>query len=62
MHVGNEMKAVCLRFLADETGVTAVEYGLIGGFVVGAAALGATVLGNSLGNLFSFVTGFFNGF
>ncbi|MEX3526330.1 MAG: Flp family type IVb pilin [Burkholderia sp.] len=52
---------MCLRFLADETGVTAVEYGLIGGFVVAAAALGATVLGNSLENLFSFVAGFFNG-
>ncbi|WP_186067943.1 Flp family type IVb pilin [Burkholderia gladioli] len=56
------MKAVWKRFLADETGVTAVEYGLIGGFVVGAAALGATALGNSVESLFSFVASFFNRF
>ncbi len=62
MHVGNEMKAVWKRFLADETGVTAVEYGLIGGFVVGAAALGTTALSNSVESLFSFVTSFFNRF
>ncbi|MDN7811818.1 Flp family type IVb pilin [Burkholderia gladioli] len=56
------MKAVWKLFLADETGVTAVEYGLIGGFVVGAAALGATALSNSVESLFSFVTSFFNRF
>lgn len=40
------------RFLRDEEGVTAIEYGLIAALVAIALVVGATALGNGLNTLF----------
>ena len=39
-------------FAADESGITAIEYGLIAGLVGVAIIAGATTLGSKLGQLF----------
>jgi pilus assembly protein Flp/PilA len=41
------------RFLQDESGATAIEYGLIAGLVAVAIIAALTLLGNSLNTLFS---------
>ncbi|MDO9200271.1 MAG: Flp family type IVb pilin [Rhodoferax sp.] len=40
------------RFMRDEEGVTAIEYGLIASLVAVAIILGATALGGGLNELF----------
>jgi pilus assembly protein Flp/PilA len=40
-------------FVADENGVTAIEYGLIAALVGVAAAAGATTLGGDLSGIFT---------
>ncbi|AMO93838.1 flp/Fap pilin component family protein [Collimonas fungivorans] len=47
------MNAKLMKFLRDEDGVTAIEYGLIAGLVAVAIILGATALGGSLGTIFT---------
>ncbi len=42
------MKQGFLRFIRDERGATAIEYGLIAGLVALAVAGGATMLGGKL--------------
>ena len=44
-----------IRFLKDEEGVTAIEYGLIAALVAVAIIAGATLLGTSLNDKFSYV-------
>ncbi|MGU7772858.1 Flp family type IVb pilin [Burkholderia sp. MR1-5-21] len=41
------------KFLRDEQGVTAIEYGLLASLVAVALIAGATLLGSSLNTLFS---------
>lgn len=41
------------RFVKDETGVTAVEYGLIAALVSLAVVAGSTTIGDEIGNLFN---------
>lgn len=41
------------RFINDESGATAIEYGLIAGLVAVAIIAALTALGGSLNNLFS---------
>ena len=41
------------RFLREESGATAIEYGLIAGLVAVAIITALTMLGGSLDNLFS---------
>jgi pilus assembly protein Flp/PilA len=41
------------RFINDESGATAIEYGLIAGLVAVAIIAALTLLGNSLNTLFS---------
>lgn len=41
------------RFVRDEEGVTAIEYGLIAALIAVAIIGGATVLGTTLNQLFS---------
>ncbi|MBL8614350.1 MAG: Flp family type IVb pilin [Deltaproteobacteria bacterium] len=41
------------RFIKDESGATAIEYGLIAGLVAVAVIAALTALGGSLNNLFS---------
>ncbi len=45
------------RFMRDEEGVTAIEYGLIASLVAIAIILGATALGTSLNTLFTDIAG-----
>lgn len=44
------------RFMSDESGATAIEYGLIAGLVAVAIIAALTALGGSLNNLFSDVS------
>jgi pilus assembly protein Flp/PilA len=41
------------RFAQDESGATAIEYGLIAALISVGIILAATALGNSLGDLFN---------
>ncbi|WP_027833961.1 Flp family type IVb pilin [Maritalea myrionectae] len=45
------------RFLNDESGATAIEYGLIAALVAVIIIGGATLLGNNLNALFSGIAG-----
>lgn len=47
------MKANIKRFLKENNGVTAIEYGLIAGLIAVAILAGATSIGTNLGNLFT---------
>ena len=47
------MKVIIKRFLRENNGVTAIEYGLIAGLVAVAILAGASSLGTSLGNMFT---------
>jgi pilus assembly protein Flp/PilA len=47
------MTNLMTRFLNDESGATAIEYGLIAGLIAVAIITGATSLGNSLDDMFS---------
>ena len=47
------MKTILRRFLKDESGVTAIEYGLIASLVAVAIIVGATALGSQLNATFS---------
>jgi pilus assembly protein Flp/PilA len=46
------MKSVMVRFLADEHGATAIEYGLLAALIAVAAIAAFTTLGNGLVALF----------
>ena len=45
------------RFAQDESGATAIEYGLIAALISVGIILAATALGGSLGNLFNGIAG-----
>ncbi|MFS8979896.1 Flp family type IVb pilin [Cupriavidus necator] len=47
------MKRLIARFIRDERGATAIEYGLIAGLVALAVAVGASTLGTSVSTGFS---------
>ena len=47
------MKALIKRFLKEEDGVTAIEYGLIAGLIAVAIVAGVSSIGGSLGTMFS---------
>ncbi|WDD94370.1 Flp family type IVb pilin [Burkholderia sp. FERM BP-3421] len=47
------MKALMNRFLREETGVTAIEYGLIAGLIAVVIATSVGTLGSSLNAVFS---------
>ena len=51
------MKTTFQRFMKDESGVTAIEYGLIASLVAVAIIVGATALGTSLNATFGYVAG-----
>ena len=44
------------RFIKDESGATAIEYGLIAARISGALIAGASTLGNSLNSTFSAIS------
>jgi pilus assembly protein Flp/PilA len=47
------MKNVLARFIRDESGATAIEYGLIGALISVALIVGATALGTKLNTQFN---------
>ena len=51
------MTKLVAKFLKDESGATAIEYGLIAALVAVAAIGGMSALGSSLTNTFSTVSG-----
>ncbi|WP_105383738.1 Flp family type IVb pilin [Neorhizobium alkalisoli] len=50
------MSKIFARFLKDESGATAIEYGLIAALISVALIAGATTLGNSLENTFTAIS------
>jgi pilus assembly protein Flp/PilA len=51
------MKTLFARFVKDESGVTAIEYGLIASLVGVAIIVGATMLGTTLNAAFVYIAG-----
>jgi pilus assembly protein Flp/PilA len=49
------------RFMNDESGATAIEYGLIAALIAVGIIAAATVLGGSLSNLFNSIGGTLDG-
>tara|TARA_R110002020_G_scaffold266265_2_gene481175 strand:- start:850 stop:1050 length:201 start_codon:yes stop_codon:yes gene_type:complete len=47
------VKTIFARFVKDESGATAIEYGLIAALISVALITGATTLGNTLSNQFN---------
>lgn len=55
------MKTLFARFAKDESGATAIEYGLIASLIGVAIIAGATTLGSKLNTTFSDISGKING-
>ena len=55
------MSNMIVRFLKDESGATAIEYGLIAALVSVAAIAGFSALGTSLSSMFSVVSSSIDG-
>jgi pilus assembly protein Flp/PilA len=55
------MSKLFARFAKNESGATAIEYGLIAALIALAIVAGATALGNSLSGQFNYVAGRLNG-
>jgi pilus assembly protein Flp/PilA len=51
------MNVKLMKFLRDEDGVTAIEYGLIAGLIAVVIIGGVTLLGNKLQGLFAYIAG-----
>lgn len=49
------------RFVKDESGATAIEYGLIAALIALAIMIGAGALGNSINNQFARIAGKLDG-
>ncbi len=54
------MTKIFARFMKDESGATAIEYGLIAGLISVALIAGATTLGNNLNTQFNNIAGKLN--
>jgi pilus assembly protein Flp/PilA len=50
------MKVVFMKFLRDESGATAIEYGLIGSLIAVAIIGAVTTVGTNLGSVFGEVS------
>ena len=55
------MKKLFARFAKDESGVTAIEYGLIATLIGVAIIAGATTLGGKLNDTFTTISGSVSG-
>jgi pilus assembly protein Flp/PilA len=51
------MSKILARFAKDESGATAIEYGLIAALIALAIIVGAGALGNSLNGMFTKISG-----
>lgn len=49
------MTKIFARFLKDESGATAIEYGLIAALISVALIAGATLMGNELEDTFNYI-------
>lgn len=54
------MSKIFARFMKDESGATAIEYGLIAALISVALIAGATTLGNSLNTQFNNLSSYLN--
>jgi pilus assembly protein Flp/PilA len=54
------MSKLVARFMEDESGASAIEYGLIVGLIAFAMAVGASLLGNALNAEFTGIAGTMN--
>lgn len=54
------MAALVIRMMKDESGATAIEYGLIAALIATALITGATTLGNALNTQFDGLAGNLN--
>lgn len=54
------MLAIVFKLVKDETGATAIEYGLIAALISVALIAGATTLGGALNNQFANIAGKLN--
>jgi pilus assembly protein Flp/PilA len=54
------MSNLIARFVKDESGATAIEYGLIAALIALAIMVGASSLGNALSNKFNVIAGAVN--
>lgn len=54
------MSKIVARFVKDESGATAIEYGLIAALIALAIMVGAGALGNSLNDQFNRIAGRLN--
>jgi pilus assembly protein Flp/PilA len=54
-HQESQMKKLFVRFVKDESGVTAIEYGLIAGLISVVILVAVTAIGSSLNNLFGII-------
>ncbi len=55
------MTKIFARFVKDESGATAIEYGLIAALIALAIVAGAGALGNSLDDMFSAISSSLDG-
>lgn len=53
------MKTKIQKFINDESGATAIEYGLLAALIAIVMAAGATTLGKNLNDMFTFIAGKF---
>lgn len=51
------MSKIFARFAKDESGATAIEYGLIAALIALGIMVGAGALGNKLNNQFTYISG-----
>lgn len=56
------MTKIFARFVKDESGATAIEYGLIAALIALAIVAGAGALGNSLDDMFTRISGDLDGY
>ena len=54
------MSKLLVRFAKDESGATAIEYGLIAALIGIAIMVGSSLVGNALNNLFRRIAGKLN--
>lgn len=55
LSMGRRRDDMLLSFFKDESGATAIEYGLIGTLISVAIIVGATQLGTTIGGKFTFI-------
>jgi pilus assembly protein Flp/PilA len=56
----SKMTRILVQFLKEESGATAIEYGLIAALIATALITGATALGNALNTQFNALAGKLN--